>query len=468
LEKTVPPLLSKILGDRDLPPDERLDPFTSLNDQGLNRSRIEVLEREFKSWLERQKVLSSLASEVASETAKPLKEQSRESLLQTLASYNLELPMLERRGRGVSPVFEEFMGFANPMLPLFPVDNPYPLIVYPSIRYAGVVENNFFDLSVKNALFSAIRLLAEAYAEDISRGQSHKGLTEKEVKNLMDDIRPLLEDLQILHPRSSSTVGEKRFLEGNLFTYSGDGINQRDKDDVETHLLTPAEGVELMAFMFSNAKLSAHVKEKILKKCPMPGGNYDVFKIPRIFRPCFRLHYANVVAESFHNAPGLTDYLKGLGYKSSKQLAFVDLLLESTKSWDEVNLVGQGPQWVEFTQMVTMSMILHYVEVIMTQYDSNEDGKIDREEARAIFPRFSGLIQWALEQEGVHKSEKDIEDIFLYILSYKSVPDNSGFSVLLTGPKYFYGKWWGWPVSLDRKGLLEAFNVIVNSGNPSD
>jgi hypothetical protein len=120
--------------------------------------------------------------------------------------------------------------------------------------------------------------------------------------------------------------------------------------------------------------------------------------------------------------------------------------------------------------------VSHYIEVIFSLYDYNEDGFLSGRELMSAFPRFNGFLANAV-REKTHstKSVATLKAIFAYIIENRNFPEHwwEKIGIGISG--------WGYSndpnvlddkfpdADLDRGGILQVLVMLNNSsGAPDD
>lgn len=307
------------------------------------------------------------------------------------------------------------------------------------------VVQNFHNLSLMNLMRGGIRLVIRGYAQDPRRLIRMMGVTEDEVESFYVDFKPLGVDLKFMDPNGCK-VGLRAFLESNLFTYLGDGINPPDEKNPKANLMTYEEGIEYLSFLTSGALMARELRRNMKPACRDIG--IDVYGDPAFSRKCFRENVRQYMVPMLVNMPGMKKYLEKVSDK--KWLIFLDALLKAAlKTESELMEVGD---------ISTFFVILHYVEAIMTRYDVMTDGVLTVGEARLAFPVFNGMIK-KLAKTLMDKDLTDMRSqaVLSFILANKSLPMDWWSQTEAVTNQYFYN----WSYKLDRTDLAEVFGVII-------
>lgn len=322
------------------------------------------------------------------------------------------------------------------------------------LRSLGVT-NEFYNLSRMNLIRALVTLLFRGYSQSGSTAGWQTGITSEEMQRFYLDFRTLMIDLNLSDPRSDSS-GSHAFVEGNLFTYSADGL--RPADDLSGKL-TFVETMEMTAFLWSGGLLSKQFYKKLIQECGR--GPNDIMGDPKVARCCVYKHLPQVMMEELGNMPALRRYMAN--QKDHERAEFVETLLQSVYAKDK-----SDPMWLEEDELVTLAGVLHFAETIMTRFDLDDDGTLTTAEiAAGPMPVFTGFIQKIDFERKKNRGEEnpkplataDAQKAFFFILKYKRIPDpqNWGDWSAMVAMKA------GWPkLNINRRELADVFKVIIS------
>ena len=353
---------------------------------------------------------------------------------------------------GPQGVAQKPMEFLLKTPPMFASGNFQPW--YDKAYNYNAKNYNFFDASIKGFMFIGVRLLAYGYSKDISRAVGLSGITDSELTAFFEDFKLVLHDIQVLHPEALG-VGARLFFEGNAFTFSADGFipsSLASEANNPKRFMDVNEGLELITMLASNYFVGRKVFDDLSIACPKSGT--DFFGLPRILRTCFVEKFRALLVARWGTSPKITGYIKNM--KSDQWTKFIDLLLNSVGDWDDATPIG--PMYVQSTAVASMTMILHYIESLMVQFDADQNQRIDTEEAKRAFVRFKYMLKDISIKLCKKVEDKDLESVFLYILKQRKAPDD------LAWAQIGWGSLFGWGINEDRLSLLETFTLIVSMG----
>ncbi len=325
------------------------------------------------------------------------------------------------------------------------------------------LAHEFHNLSMMNLFRSAVGMLFRGYAGEINgRVDWKSGLKSEELQRFYEDIRDLAVDLQLADGRIHNT-GTRAFTEGKLFTYSAEGI----AFDLTKSRLSYVEAMELLAFLYSGGQMSADLYDYFYNQSSCAKGDPDQYGLPTIDRACVERALPDLIQEFGVNLPGMTAYLASA--PEGKRVEIIRNLILSAYSPKHSH-----PQWMEKNELGIVSVILHYMEAVLTRFDTNQDGVLTNDEVRAAVPVFRGFVQkFAKDHVKTTLSDRQAEGVFLYLLHYKELP--TWWNMVHVYYLSYDFSWtidlgWGLgsielnfntPLELDRAELSKVFRAIV-------
>ncbi|MCB0343036.1 MAG: hypothetical protein H6626_02660 [Pseudobdellovibrionaceae bacterium] len=460
---------------------------------GLDDMARVQMEQEFFQWLYAQRYINKNWKKMAENSYLKRSEQSG-------SSYKSQSLPVSPGGDFVG----EIMGLAERMRPLFKQGDPRVFLLGDNEISQYKMAYGHYSYTKLNVMRVFARLLIRGWSKDSFRATNMLGVTEDEMQKFYLDVKPFGVAMKFMDPRNEFT-GKRSFMEGNHFTFSGNGFQgELGEAAKETPLLTLNETIELITLVYSGGQVHKAVYRDLLKVCPL--GPYDVFGEQRdgemvdpgidkgraesspenrmISSACFERRLMQMFIEHFDNMPNMVNYLAGLD--QDRWVTFVEKLRSVAKPSQE-RPVGGRNDWIERGQIATMATVLHYVEALYVRYDKNSNGLLDSDELWEAYPRFKGLIaRTAVEQkkkkldeqkkigeisEAFYRrelanavlSDADLEKAFAYILAKRKVP-RSCMELADTGVLY----WWRRDeIALDRTGILEVIHGIAKLSEES-
>lgn len=274
-------------------------------------------------------------------------------------------------------------------------------------------NRDYQSLSYANIARAVSRLLIRWSVQDSERFNQLRGVTADEAEVVFRDILPLGADLGLFE-RDKLGLGENLFKEGNLFTFSGNGVHI-DPANRPHSLLTSVEIVEQLALIYSGHQVQAGIS-RILEL--LPNGHRC-----RV-NEAYRLQCAKVLVHSqweslIWNFPKLKQVLKNSSPQVRSQ--FFETIWQMTISrCTERDIAKKG-------DLVKFATILHFIEAVFVTYDLNEDDILSGPEVMRAFPRFQVVLdQEVQKRENEQKSVGILKGVFAFLVSRGRLP--SGIS----------------------------------------
>ena len=420
---------------------------------GLSASGLNEARKEFYIWAESQRHISKMAA---------------------LRRSNLDLTdahsYLVKKQSEQAP--QHFLDIMRKFRPMFRDKDPRVWLVPTVDRAQYEISFNYSNLSRLNAFGSLMRLLIRGFALDRQRIIDSSGVTIQEMENFYQTVKSLGFDLKLMDPRSQR-VGIRSFQEGNMFTFSGNGLQPKEKD--HKALLTYTEGVELLAFIWSGGDVRDRIYKNSMKRCEMANAPLDVFGYKKVLRRCFFNHFDLNSFDELSNLPRMKSYM--LSLKGAEKTAFWSGLE------DIARIQCENPNYVEQAEIATMATILHYIEVLFVVYDRDLSGVLDGYEVMAAFPRFHHFLSdKVVELKKKNYDVKTLKSIFTFLVREGRLP---------VGASDKWSIWWNQSdfdqnpqqyvfanmdklkpgdrpetpeLALDRSGLLKVLHMLNQTG----
>ncbi len=426
LKPVVRLLIGKILKDPSLVGDNRVSGFTV---SALNEAR-----KEFYVWADSQRYISQLAfrklhAQVNPSILSALQVQVAKNVKWTgLADEHLEDPLnsldlseyFTGTNIGKDNRVYHIESIVKNVRPMFREKDARVWLVPRKELKKYNVKLGLSNLSRLNIFGCLMRLLIRGYATP-ERAVAMSGVTMEELENFYQAIRPLGSDVKFLDPRSER-VGNRSFGEGNMFTFSGNGIQLPSDDSRDPrHLLTFTEGLELIAFIWSGGEVRQEFYSNTSKVCGTENTPDDIFNNRKIDRRCFQANFGRNHFNEISNLPYMQSYLNRLSPQSRD--VFFNALTEVAK------IPCEDRRYIEKAEIATISTVLHYVEVLFTVYDANRDGILNGQEVMASFPRFHiFLSQKIKEMKNDSYSVAKLKGIFVFLVKHGRIPESDSWS----------------------------------------
>lgn len=447
---------------------------------GLTEDNLNIMRKEFHRWAQLQLRLISNFN-----MARIERENSKPRTPSLAASFFVPVDMKAGLS-GVSDAdWEHFLEIKDSKLrarPLFN-DNLSRVTLVPEQDLKQFkLFYEFNNLSMMNLFRTMVGVLFRGYAsESTSHLDWGAGLKREELQQFYMDIRDIAVDLGFADKRVTDT-GRRAFIEGNLFTYAAEGL----ADDISKSRLSFVETMELLAFLYSGSRTATDfynqlrgVEESAGGQPAKPGlcqkgGGLDQYGQPKLDRDCVTRNLGKLIVEYGVNMPGMNHYMSNA--PEPERDLVVKNIMDSAFSPENCKTdripVDECAKWVEYNELSIMAVVLHYLEAVLTKFDTNGDGILVNDEVRRAVPVFAGYFQdFARTRMNQNLTEREAAGAFLYILKYKKIP--SMWSIITIYDMSFDQQWeytiGGYKFRLDfnrsmqinRAELSSVFKVIV-------
>lgn len=429
-------IVTRVLGDPDILPSRR-------NSSDLDLESVTRARSLFYRWAYVQLSL---------ETRFHLQKDTNEKEVPSLQSRPyLSADLREEIQRVRRPEWEEFFKVTRLMRPLFGEDPKRIMLVYRSELSKYSVDHDFHNLSMMNLWRAATALIFRGYAEQsVGLLIWGAGVTSDELQKFYEDFRGIAIDLRLADERNTNT-GSRAFMEGNLFTYSANGLPD-EVDRGKKARLDYVEAIELFSFLYSGGLMANAMYQELKNFCSPQKYTvvpHDGVGRGKILRRCVQEFLTSLLARHLTNMPGLHSYLRTASPEAQKEYALT--ILEAAYSPH-----FSVPEWVELSELSTLAVVLHYAEAVMTRYDVDGDGLLTNPEVDMASETFMGFIKtFAQEKMGKQLSDKQANGVFYYILTEKEMPRG-------IGDIFIKSYLWKGKVTLDRSSLATVFKVIIS------
>lgn len=409
---------------------------------GYRISHLLKMAGEFEAWANTQSYISLKVGDHSREQgSRPVPQVFDEDLLGDEESviYHKVTPLSWIQ-------FEEFLKDRRPLF--MPDDRRVAVTYAESLEKDLGVKFDLHNLSMTHLLYRVLKLIYQSYGV---RGDGGALLLSADtLQKFYSDFFEVGEALKWLDSRSKN-AGSRSYVEGNLFTYSANGM-------VGEYALNLSEGVDLIAYLLTAGRVTHGVYSDLGKICRQ--GLVDFRNQPKLERACVENHLAQVLIGNMGFAPDLRKWL--LSQTLERQRAYTDLLLRAAFSNQNSDSL-----WLEKSELSTISVVILYSESILTRFDEDRDGSLNNAEVLMAFPVFREFINSLAKN--LLKEDEDlpvgrVRAIYEFILHYRKAPETRGdlLSVIWNTP------WWsdnGQPIYMvdsDRMQLTEAFSVIIS------
>lgn len=257
-----------------------------------------------------------------------------------------------------------------------------------------------------NAVRMWVRFTLKGYGDHSSDVLEKTSMPALRMVHLEEDFREFGRAMGLLDARQKSPA-ERTFLEGNLFSYVGDG----------DQFLQFHELYDLLSLMMSGGRrMVDRIYEDLYSgRCLI--AQKDPFGKEYVRESCFLSRMKLQYTQYFKNIPGLVRYLNTL--QDMDRAGFLNNVLAVSK-------ITQSPKgFTEYTEIRALTSILGYLESLMVVFDQDRDGVLSETEIlTALNTRFRSFVA---AQIPAHDLVRDfiLEDAFLYLVHEGKKPEIS-------------------------------------------
>lgn len=370
--------------------------------RGLEVHHIGILQFELKVWSLVQKstnlIFQGREEQLIShlDIVEHTQRQTLNDLFpETVVISSLERPLLQQAWA----TYQELMT-RNPQM-MWREDGLVEIAQSAQLRGMSFAGQNW-----SNAIRMWVRFTLKGYGDHSSDVLEKTSMPALRMVHLEEDFREFGRAMGFLDARQSSPA-ERTFLEGNLFSYVGNG----------DQFLNFHELYDLLSLMMSGGRRMVDGIYEDLWKGRCLIAQKDPFGKEYVREGCFLARAKAQYADYFRNMPGLVKYLHSL--TDSGRAEFLANVLAVSK-------ITQSPRgFTEYTEIRAVTSILGYLESLMVVFDRDRDGLLSEPEIlRALNTRFRDFV--AAQTPG-HEMVQDLilEDGFLYLVHEGRKPEIS-------------------------------------------
>lgn len=299
---------------------------------------------------------------------------------------------------------------------------------------------NFETMSQINMHRALSRALIRSFITDSKRLTSYQGVTLEEVEAAFQAVRAPVVELGVLDPKNV-TFASSRFREANIFVPHSDGNS----------IASFTEMTDLVGMIFSGLKVNSLLEEDLSRHCFQ---GKKLTKTSTATLSCIRAAYKDSMRKHMTPTP---EYIRYMNSASADEWAYyINNVFKAA---------GHVPNSKNTATVEDISLaphVIQYIEMIYARFDKNKDGFISTTESMAAFPAFRGIL-FELAKDQIAKGslkEKDLLDIFTYILRYGKPPETLkekiGFALK------WRGKQKNWDVWANRTQLSQILGYIAD------
>lgn len=301
------------------------------------------------------------------------------------------------------------------------------------ISFSPMTQHTYTNLSTLHLNHQIGKVLLTAYASL----EKKDGVTENQLKEILNKYIPLLGELKKIDPTDVQFY-QKRFAEGNLFTYVSNGDKYIDLNEATYYL----------SFLSSVGVLSDRIMKDTEAVCP--GEGQDVYGWAWMDINCFRKNYFNNYRKFWDHFPELIRYYEDMSGPDKESL---HLAMEKGSRRYGFSNYKIGRYDVE-----GFAGLIHYLESMYQRFDDNADQELDLDDVMRAYPVFKGT----LAVMGGLDPSKDwlLKAVFTYMVRTGSAP-----TLNFTGTLQF-GAWiaakpiWKKLIHADRSSIFKVVAVL--------
>lgn len=383
---------------------------------GLSKVTTDYIMSEFLLWRANQKFLDIVYTGIPSHVGKPGSEILRDlgNAAPTPANELAELKMIYDAPMTMS--FDE-VGRLH--------------MAQPPKDYLRKTSNMI------NLLRTVVKVAIGAYAMEAARIESYQGVTLKEAQTLYADVKPLVVELEFIHPKNVK-FPEDRFRDANLFTSVSDGDDYANFRELNHLFLMIISGLKVDSMMFDKMEHVCRVTK--------PTEYHDDWLADLI---CVIDFYWAEMPGAFAAMPDFMAYQATMD-KTRFQGVFMNLL-KSTGHKE----TGTGK--VHIGDLSLVPHVIQYVEGFFQMYDTDRNASLNTAESLKAFPTFKAILQ---KVSGL-KTEKELKGLFGWMLRYGKPPQSAA-------DKIKFATWWvgheeRWNIEANREKLATILAFIAEA-----
>ncbi|MGE3386954.1 MAG: hypothetical protein AB7K41_09520 [Bdellovibrionales bacterium] len=375
-------LLNRIFGDSKTPWRQR-------QGEGLDRIVIQRAMAEFYRWADVQKFLDRTFAPndkegVAGQTVETLSER----LGPVGASQNL-LKLFGEKSSIASP--DDVLGLVRMMeqslRPLFRPGEDQIFLTESSLLAKYQLVHGFHNLSMMNLSRAVVGLVGLGYSTYRGKvGLFDGGITDEEMQAFYMDFREIGVDMQLFDPRTDN-AGYRSYQEANMFTYTGNGLQRLSEvKDPKDAMMSYPEGMEYLLFILSGGAMGRAIYtgmmsehglcESVSRNAPISVHGYRMVE-----RNCFRQNLMQILLPRLGTMPTMRAELEKAN--PQEKVAMSENLMATIFSPE-----FSDPKFIEWHEITTIAVIMHYTESVMTRYNSDQDTYLNASEVWKAYETF--------------------------------------------------------------------------------
>lgn len=391
----------------------------------LDRTHLLVLKHELKLYSIEQNFIDGLPYDVTqSVSMEGIQAAAKTFSATAFIEQNLTADSLERDA--LESAWTEGLSLLLKDRPIFFDSMGRVMIVGASKSY----RQTWSSLTKNNVMRGLTRLLLSGYGEKKSPQIAKEEMTQQGLELWYQDFNQLGTDLKAFDPRSGN-AGERSFNEANFFTYNGNGDSVMDFN----------ETFDFVSLLIAGGMTSAENLRQDALACAVLATK-DIFGFPMLREPCFKSIMRKKFSSYFGNLPGMVMQVQEM--TDAEWDGFYGNLISAAR----ISPAKGG--LIETADIRTAVMMLHYTESLMSVYDVDQSGKLNKDELKAAAPRFLDFMKRVAPVDANFM----VKDFFLYLVYKGKKPTFWDYT-------YFQGqKAFGSLEDAGRDKILQVFKVL--------
>ncbi len=393
---------------------------------GLTKVATKTLTSEFAIWLKNEEFLDDIVyAGVPANTGK-----SAADILSDLSSAQ----------QGVTGYQELQMIFTSPLALSF---DSMGRIAFskPSKNYLRKTAD------MMNLIRAAVRLATRAYGTDLARIRNYDGLTLDETNALYTDVKPLVNELNLIHP-DNKEFATSRFRDANLFTPLANGDSLASFREIHQLFMMILSGLKVDSLMYD---------VMVATGSPNQGSQGPICAVDK--------HGSDYSDDWTTNLRCVIDFYRRemqYAFSSMPQFMLDQMMMDSTRYEAMfMNLLKSaghketGNNIVHIGDLALVPHVSQYIEGVFQIYDLDGNGILITTEAMAAYPTYKETLR----QVSGLSSEKDLRGLFSYMLKNGKPPQT--FAEKLSYKAWCQRQESSWNLTANRERLAQILGFIA-------
>ncbi len=424
LEHIFNPIHANISGARLLDPRDPLSIRAERSEQGgLTHVNLGRIRETLLGWVETQKLWEKLERDVV------LRDPSIK------IGQPIPLKLVRPLWASFSAVYQEPWADLKSIFdrPIPPSTRANGTLIFENSKTVVYDRKSFAELNWKQQV---VRSIGYGYISD-PEGLRMTGITHDQFGRVFADFQQLAIDLGFLD-ETDTDIWKTGFTISNIFLFSSNG-----DDRLGYH-----EAVDLFVTSFASGIIRDSIEADLQINCRL--GPSDPSGKPKIEAACWRDRLKKGYQTFFADIPGWRNQMKNRSVET--WTAFFDNIERASRKRDNPD----GP--LTSSERSRAISVHHYIETLLTRWDSNRNGRLTIHEAdKAFF-----LFQRLLKEASGFDDESEVRALYFYLLTYGQPPDDGNLGDII---KWLWWKSnpdiWESRVDANRERLAEIFGNLA-------